>query len=556
MQSPGSPHYQTDPRIRAAYSEGAGIYRMVPHAVARPTTIPELQAMVRAANSTGQALTARGAGTGMSGGNVGDGLLLDLTLLHGRAIHVDPASRQAVTAAGATFLELDRVAAPHLLRLPPAPSSWRWATLGGVAATNASGARSFRYGSARKWIDALTVVTADGEHLLLERGRQPDRRVAAVGRFEADALPSLLAGADLIAERFPATRKNSFGYALDAWQQSGDLLDLIIGAEGTLGLITDIRWRLDPVPAGRGGLRVALHDDAGLAEALEALRGSTASAVELLDRTFLAFVGSELGPSERAVAERAAAMLLVEFEGSDDEVASELDRWGRRLAPLSLDLQAAAGEHALERLWEIRHAASPLLARLTDGRRSLQVIEDGCVPPRRLPEYLAALRRIAARQGIGMTLFGHAGDGHVHVNLLPDVTRPGWERLVATVFEAASEAQIALGGTPAGEHGAGRLRAGLVERVYGAEIVALFRLVKRAFDPGGIMNPGVILPEENPGGARRNPIERLKVGDSAEAIPDDIARELRRIEQQGAWDTDRTRIATGAERLVSSASGA
>ena len=138
-----------------------------------------------------------------------------------------------------------------------------------------------------------------------------------------------------------------------------------------------------------------------------------------------------------------------------------------------------------------------------------------------------------------MTLFGHAGDGHVHVNLLPDVTRPGWERLVATVFEAASEAQIALGGTPSGEHGAGRLRAGLMERVYGPEIVELFRAVKRAFDPAGIMNPGVILPGDEAG----SPVHQLKIGDSAVPIPEDIAAALRQIEQAGAWDVDRSRLA-------------
>lgn len=543
MGSPAAPLIAANPRLLAAYSEGAGIYRIIPQGVARPVTVEEVQAVVRTAAASATAIVARGAGTGMSGGNVGEGIVLDLTGLDGARIEVDPASCRAETAAGVTFAALNRAAAPHGLRLPPAPSSWRWATLGGVVATNASGARSFRYGSARRWVEALTLVTADGGVTRLERGRPADRRVPSIARFEESVAPRLRHAADLIRQRFPATRKNSFGYALDAWLGSGDLLDLVVGAEGTLGIVTAIRWRLDEVPTWRGGLRVALRDDAALAEALEALRDSGASAVELLDRTFLRFVHGELDPADRRVASEAAAMLLVEFEGSDVTVAAELDRWSRRLAPLATDVQAAEGEHALEQLWEIRHAASPLLARLTDGRRSLQVIEDGCVPPARLPEYLVALRRIAARQGIEMTLFGHAGDGHVHVNLLPDVTQPGWERLVATVFDAASDAQIALGGTPAGEHGAGRLRAGLMERVYGPELVALFREVKRAFDPAGIMNPGVLLPSEAGPGPLRSPIARLKVGASAAPIPGDIADALRQIEQAGAWDSSRAELA-------------
>ena len=538
MDKGESPLVLTEPRVRAAYSEGAGIYRIIPSGVARPTTEAGLVALVRQAAAKGTPLVARGAGTGMSGGNVGEGIVVDLTRLEGAAIEVDPLRRTAWTAPGATFAALNQAAEPHGLRLPPAPSSWRWATLGGVAAANASGARSFRYGSARRWVEALSLVTADGERLMLERGRPADPAVAAVTRFQESAA-ALSAAGPLIRSRFPATRKNSFGYALDAWLGSGDLIDLIVGAEGTLGIITGIRWRLDSAPAARGGLRVAVGDDVALADALDALRSSGASAVELLDRTFLAFVLEQLPVADRQVASRAAAMLLVEFEGDGTSVTADLDRWRRRLAPMSIELQAAEGEHGLEQLWAIRHAASPILTRLSDGRRSLQVIEDGCVPPARLPEYLAALRRIAARQNIGMTLFGHAGDGHVHVNLLPDVTRPGWERLVTTVFEAASEAQIALGGTPSGEHGTGRLRAGLMERVYGPEVVALCRAVKAAFDPAGIMNPGVILPLD---GSSSTAIGQLKVGDSAAPIPGDIAEALRRIEQAGAWDTDLTRL--------------
>jgi FAD/FMN-containing dehydrogenase len=539
MDTDPSPLVATEPRIRAAYAEGAGIYRIVPSGVARPTTEAELVAVVRQAGASGTPLVARGAGTGMSGANVGEGIVVDLTRLDGAAIEVDPLGRTAWTAPGATFAALNRAAAPHGLRLPPAPSSWRWATLGGVAAANASGARSFRYGSARRWVEALALVTADGDRLVLERGRPADPSVAAVERFRASVAPALHAAGDLIRARFPATRKNSFGYALDVWSTSGDLIDLIVGAEGTLGIITGIRWRLDAMPAVCGGMRVTVATDASLAKALEVLRESGASAVELLDRTFLEFVLEHLPADDRTVASGAAAMLLVEFEGDGPTVAAELDRWRRRLAPMASDLQVAEGEHGLEQLWAIRHAASPILTRLSDGRRSLQVIEDGCVPPARLPEYLTALRRIAARQGIGMTLFGHAGDGHVHVNLLPDVTRPGWERLVATVFEAASEAQIALGGTPSGEHGAGRLRAGLMELVYGPEIVELFRAVKRAFDPAGIMNPGVILPGDEAG----SPVHQLKIGDSAVPIPEDIAAALRQIEQAGAWDVDRSRLA-------------
>jgi FAD/FMN-containing dehydrogenase len=538
------PSLLTDPRVRAASSEGAGIYRVVPDAVVRPASVADLVAVVRAALVSGTPLVARGAGTGMAGGNVGTGIVVDLTHLDDTAIKLDTAAGTALTAAGATFAALERAAQPSGWRLPPSPSSWRWATLGGMVATNASGARSFRHGSVRPWVLSLAMVTADGEQVVLERGRPADERVTAVRRFRSEAEPALRAAADLIGKRFPRTRKNSFGYALNAWLRSGDLLDLVIGAEGTLGIVTEVGWQLGPIPPARGGFRLAVPDDTALAAALGQLLGSGASAVELLDRTFLEFVSGVLPEEDRAIAGRAAAILLVEFEGDAGEVERWLDDWRRQLLPWTLDFRAAVGGQALNSLWEIRHAASQLLTRLTDGRRSLQVIEDGCVPPERLADYLTALRQISARHGVAATLFGHAGDGHVHVNLLPDVTQPGWERTVTDIFESVSEAQIVLGGTPSGEHGAGRLRAGLLERVYGREIVDLFRLVKRAFDPTGIMNPGVILAganRESP--VTSGPIADLKVGADAVEIPADIAEALRDIEQKGRWDRDRLALA-------------
>jgi FAD/FMN-containing dehydrogenase len=168
----------------------------------------------------------------------------------------------------------------------------------------------------------------------------------------------------------------------------------------------------------------------------------------------------------------------------------------------------------------------------------MQVVEDGCVPLARLGDYIRLLRNAAASRGIGIVLFGHAGDGHVHANLLPDTTRPGWERAVAALYEEVSAGVLAMGGTPAGEHGDGRLRAPLVPRRYGPEVTALFALVKRAFDPLTLLNPGIILPA--PGA---DPLARLKVGDAAEPIPGDIAEALRVIERTGGYATPRLTLA-------------
>jgi FAD/FMN-containing dehydrogenase len=401
-----------------------------------------------------------------------------------------------------------------------------------MVSTNAAGARSVRYGSVRRWVEGLTLVTAEGETVALQRGDSftAHHSSAALTRFNRDAAPAIREAADLIERRFPRARKNSSGYALDAYLSSGDILDLVIGAEGTLGIVTEIEWRLDPVPACRAGLRVDLSSLDDLGDAVAALRGCEPSALELLDRTFLDLVGPGSADFE--------AILLVELERSDsDELQEALQNAAAVVEPWATSTATAFSPVEAERLWAIRHSASPILAGLPEDRRSLQVIEDACVPVERMSEYIGTVRRAAADRDLQVVMFGHAGDGHIHVNLLPQLARPGWESDIARLLDEVTEAVVRLGGTPSGEHGDGRLRAGLLERIYGTEVVDLFGRLKRAFDPLGIFNPGIILPSGEP------PISRLKVGVSAVPLPSDVQRGLREIELSGGYSRCRLELA-------------
>jgi FAD/FMN-containing dehydrogenase len=536
--------FRTDERARAAYAEGAGIYRIMPRAVSLPADLDDLVQLVRWAADERVPLVPRGAGSGMGGGNVGEGIIVDLTRMDGPELEVRRAERRARTRAGTSLGELEAAAAQYALRLPPDPSSWRWATVGGVVSTNAAGARSVRYGSVRRWVQALTLVTADGEVARLARAGEPaptfpPSRIAALERFEHDAAPDVRGARALIESRFPRTTKSSSGYALDAYLASGDLLDLVVGAEGTLGFVTEVDWRLDTVPPARAGLRILLHDYATLPELVEQLVGLGASSVELLDRTFLELVaahGGDYAPVPHGAG--IEAVLLVELEaGSPEELSGLVASAIAAARPLSFEVDAALSREGAERLWRLRHAASPILAGLPPDRRSLQVIEDGCVPVARACDYVAAVRRAAAARGLAVVIFGHAGDGNLHVNLLPELGRAGWEREVASLLEEVTDAVIRLGGVLSGEHGDGRLRAGFLERVYGPEIVGLFRRVKASFDPLGILNPGIILPSGEP------PLARLKAGAGAVPLPSDIAAALRDIERGSGYARPRLEIA-------------
>jgi len=513
-----APKLLTDSRSRAAYAEGAGIYRIVPKAVAIPQNVAELTALIRWAAETRTPLIPRGAGSGMPGGNVGAGVIVDLSRGF-TELTVDPHGRIARAGASVTWAQVTDAAKSYGLRLPPDPSSGAFATSGGMAATNAAGPRSVRYGSVRRWIDAVEVVGADGEARTVRRGD---------GRRERYELTA--DGRRLIAEHFPKTRKSSSGYALNQFAESGDEIDLLIGSEGTFAFVTAVHWRLDPIPPDIAGVALGFADLSALAEAVPFLLSLNPSALELLDASLLRLIPN---------APLHAVLLLVEFERETSAAArGVVGDAVRGLKHHVAHVETAVDRAGLDKLWEVRRLASPALARLPASQRSLQVIEDGCVPLERLGDYVAGLRSAADRHAVPVAIFGHAGDGHMHVNALPDTTRPNWRRAVEALFAEVTDLLVRLGGVPAGEHGAGRLRAGVLERFYGPAMMAMFHSVKYAYDPLSILNPGVIIPA-----ADWAPLAALKVGEDAAAIPDDIAARLRDMERNAGWATPKLELA-------------
>jgi len=508
----------TDARVRAAYAEGAGIYRILPAAVALPENQDDVVALVREARESHLALIPRGAGSGMPGGNVGNGVIVDLSTGFSDLV-IDPQRRSARAGASVTWAELNAAAKPYGLRLPPDPSSGAFATSGGMVATNAAGPRTLRYGSVRKWVEALEIVGADGEIRTVKRGARSTEQYA----LTAD-------GRRQIADGYPKTRKNSSGYALDRFAKSGDEIDLLIGSEGTLAIITAVHWRLDPIPPDVAGAALGFADLESMAEAVPYLVSLHPSALELLDETLLQFVPD---------APKVACLLLVEFERETASAArGVVGDAVRGLKQSVTHVETAVNRAGLEQLWNVRRQASPALSRLPPTQRSLQIVEDGCVPLDALGAYVAGLRAAAERRGIPVAIFGHAGDGHVHVNALPDTTAGGWRDALRGLFDDVTDLLIRLHGVPSGEHGVGRLRAGILERFYGPEVMQLFRDVKRAYDPLSIFNPGVIIPATD-----WSPVAALKIGAGAAVIPEDIATRLREVERSAAWATPKRELA-------------
>ena len=517
--------YRDDVAARAVYSEAAGIARVMPSAVAVPASVDDVAVLVRWARAQHVTLVPRASGSSMPGGAIGPGVIVDFGRLDTIGAP-DADARRIVVGPGAIRGHVDARARTVGLRFPVDPSSGAFCTIGGMVSTNAAGARTLRFGATRPWVRALDCVFDDGSRATVRRGSAPPR-AAAVDRFLSDVAPAVRAAGDAIAT--PALRKNASGYGLADFARTGELIDVLVGSEGTLALIVGVELDLATLPGATASLLASYASlDAAVIGASEARRGG-ATACELLDRTFLdvAARGAPL-----PVPEQTEAVLLIELEAETagdaataaGSLAAELERTGATSVTIGLD---AADE---ERLWALRHAASPILSRLDPALKSMQFIEDGVVPPDRLADYVRGVRAALGAHGVPGVIFGHAGDAHVHVNPLIDVRREGWRDRVAGVLADVVDLTATLGGSLSGEHGDGALRAPLLGRTTSALALELARRTKRAFDPDGLFNPGVKVSAEG-----QLPLGDIKYDPALPPLPSSAARVLERVERDRAY---------------------
>lgn len=478
--------FSTDLTVRESFSGSTGPVAIRPTAVATPVDASDVSTLTAWACDERIALTPRGAGTGMPGGNVGAGVLVDLSTHFADIGEIDQGDGTCWVGVGAIAAVVDRQCARSGLAFPPLPASAERCSIGGMIANNAAGPRSFKYGATRMWIEALDVVLPDGGTLRLDHSG-----------IEASPFRKLhqdLTHAELPMGQWPATRKNSSGYALDFFLPSGDPVALLLGSEGTLATVTRAKLRLSPRPPGYGVAAIRIDELEQLPLVVQAAQNSGASACEFLARRFLeiAQLGDDavLGPVARG-----DALVLLEVEGSPAEVNHALDQLRDFARENDSAFTSAIDPREAQALWDVRRAASPIIAAAAGtGLRSIQFIEDSVVPVSGLARYLRSLGDILSEEETDAVMFGHAGDGNVHVNPLVDITRPDWKLRVRRILDQTAELVAGLGGTLSGEHGDGRIRAPYLERIWGPTFTGAFKTVKQALDSAGIMNPGVIIP--------------------------------------------------------------
>jgi FAD/FMN-containing dehydrogenase len=529
--------FRTDDAALAVYSEAAGIGRVMPLAVAVAHDTADVIRLIQWSQSAGVAVIPRGSGSSMAGGAIGAGVVLDVSRL-GRLDGPDPGGRSIRAGAGVIRGQVNRRALTSGLRFPVDPSSGEFCTIGGMAATNAAGPHSLQHGSMRPWVLGLECVFEDGSRATVERGQPPPTDVPAIRRFMDDVHSALIADTKAASESHAAVLKNSSGYAVRTYSRSQEMVDLLVGSEGTLCVFTSVEVALTPTPAGTASLFVSFRDLERAVSAAVAAREHGASACELLDQTFLRIAATAGKPLP--VAPDAEAALLVEVESAESAGAARAD--ADRLRDMFRSMESdesivSIGPGHEAELWSFRHAASPAIAKMHPSLRSMQFIEDAAVPPQALASYVRGVRAILARNDTVGVIFGHAGDAHVHVNPLVDVDRPDWRERVERILVDCTDLVASLGGTTTGEHGDGRLRTPLLDRTWSAVDLERFARIKRAFDPENRMNPGVKLPL--PG---QRAIDVVKYDPSLAPLPVVARQALEVVERERAYARPRLEL--------------
>ncbi|MFN2603803.1 MAG: FAD-binding oxidoreductase [Gemmatimonadaceae bacterium] len=535
--------FRDDLSARAVYSEAAGIERRVPQAVAIPLDADDVVSIVSWARGSGIPITPRGSGTSMAGGALGSGVIVDLSTMSAIG-RVDIERKKIGAEPGALRDAVNATAEASGLRFPVDPSSGQFATIGGMVSTNAAGAHSLLYGSIRQWVTALDCVFADASRARLVRGASPPQHVPAIGRFLTQARPRILDSRKKIDAAHAGVRKDSSGYGLRAYAASDELIDLIVGSEGTLAIVVGVELALTDLPAATSGLLGAFGSLENAVAAAGKARELGAAACELLDKTFLDVAASGAAFSSTTFPVGTEAVLLAELEGDSDDAAQSLsEKLAAEFKNVGASYVSVARTSAEQNeIWELRHAASPILSTLDANLESMQFIEDGAVPPNRLADYVRGVRAALDSRGVRGVIFGHAGDAHVHVNPLIDVSKADWRDKVDGLLEDVVTLTSRLSGTLSGEHGDGRLRAPLLDATWPHEEVDLFAAVKKCFDPDGILNPGVKIAV-----AGQKPIGDVKYDPKLPALPAIAKKALDFVAAERAYATPRLSLIDRAE---------
>ena len=442
----GRDNVTTDIEDKICYGFDSTRLQYLPDVIVKVKDSQQISSILKFANEYKIPVTPRGAATGLSGGclAVNGGILLVLLEMN-RIYEVNPIDLLVEVEAGAITVDVDKAASKYKLFYPPDPGSIKTSTIGGNIAENAGGLRGLKYGVTKDYVNSMEVVLPTGE--IINIGTR--------------------------------TVKSVTGY---------NLVDLMVGSEGTLGVVTKATLGLLPVPPARASL-LALFNN--LTEAAKTVRDIVAEGVitatlELVDNVTINAIEDYL---KIGLDRNVGAMLLIEVDGQQGSVDIEAEVIKKVCAQNNaLSCKLAASEKERDVLWSARRAALSSLARIKPST----ILEDATVPRSRIVELVEAVNNIAKKYDIMIGTFGHAGDGNLHPTILTDLRDKEEEKKVDKVIEEIFIETVKLDGTLSGEHGIGLTKARFLKLEISDEVYKLMKKIKQALDPNNILNPGKI----------------------------------------------------------------
>jgi FAD/FMN-containing dehydrogenase len=498
----------TSTDARRYFATDASIFQLAPALVAYPRNENDVRKTARftwqlAERGRVIPLTARGAGTDQTGAALGSGIMLVFPAHMNRILELDTKAHTVTVEPGIMYGKLQQTLQTHGRFLPPYPFSQEYSTVGGAVANNASGEKSVKYGDTRSYVQSLRVVLANGE--VIETTRLSKRELSkklGLATFEGEIYRSidtlLEENRELLDRLILPVKKNNVGYALaDIKRRDGsfDLSPLIVGSQGTLGIVTEVTLNTEAHNPQTALVMASFDSLEQLQNAVIELRNMSdvPSTIELIDGQLIAQVNQQNPNQLKDVVPTPTPLgiLLVEFDDSERHVKKAVKKAQRIFDTYANYQYTATDLEQQQNLWKIRQATGSVIGHNEGLLRAVPIIDDAAVPVDQLRPYLEGLYRLFKSSNLPIAVWGHAGEGTLHVQPKLNLGQVGDRQKAFRLIDEHAKLVLSLGGVLSSEAGDGRLRAPYMEKQYGSEAYTLLQKVKQIFDPYGTLNPGV-----------------------------------------------------------------